>query len=52
MFEVWKINDRGIYQLVKRTKDAKKAALTLKILRANGVWAQMCKEGENNIISK
>lgn len=52
MFEVWKINDRGVYRLVKRTKNAEKAALTLKILRANGIFAQMCKAGENKIIAQ
>ena len=50
MFEVWKINDRGVYELVKRTKNAEKAALTVKIMRANGIWVQMCKAGEMNII--
>lgn len=52
MFEVWKINDRGVYELVKRTKNAEKAALTGKIMRANGKWAQMCKAGENKIIGR
>lgn len=50
MFEVWKINDRGVYELVKRTKNSEKAALTLKILRANGIWAQMCKADEMSIV--
>ena len=49
MFEVWKINDRGVYELVERTKKAEKAALTIKIMRANGIWAQMCKTGEMSI---
>ena len=52
MFEVWKINDRGVYEMVKRTKNAEKAALTVKIMRANGIWAQMCKTGENRIIGR
>ena len=52
MYEVWKINERGTYELAKRTKIAEKAALTVKIMRANGKWAQMCKAGENNIIGR
>lgn len=52
MFEVWKINDRGVYELVKSTKSAEKAALTVKIMRTNGKWAQMCKTGENKIIGR
>lgn len=52
MFEVWKINDRGVYELVKRTKSAEKAALTVKIMRAHGIFTQMCKAGEKKIIGR
>ena len=50
MYEVWIINERGVYELVKRTKSAEKAALTTKIMRAQGIWTQMCKAGEKKII--
>lgn len=52
MFEVWKINERGVYELVKRTNSSEKAALTVKIMRVHGIWVQMCKAGEFNIIGR
>ena len=49
MFEVWKINDRGVYELVTTTFEPQLAGKIKKKLTARGVFAQVCKAGEMSI---
>lgn len=49
MFEVWKINTRGVYEKDAEVADAKLAAAIKKALTKRGIWAQVCKAGEMGI---
>lgn len=52
MFQVWKINDRGVYEKVSEIDNATLAAAIRKRLIRQGVFAQICKVGEMSIIGK
>lgn len=52
MFQVWKINDRGVYEKVSEVDNATLAAEIRKRLIRQGVFAQICKVGEMSIIGK
>lgn len=52
MFQVWKINDRGVYEKVSEVDNATLAAAIRKLLIRQGVFAQICKVGEMSIIGK
>lgn len=52
MYEVWKINERGTYELVTTTFEPKLAGKIKKKLIARGVFAQVCEHGKNNIINR
>lgn len=52
MFQVWKINDRGVYEEVSEVDNATLAAAIRKRLIRQGVFAQICKVGEMSIIGK
>lgn len=52
MYEVWTINDSGVYEMIEETDNPEWAAFTVKHLRARGKWVQMCKAGEMNIIGR
>lgn len=52
MFQVWKINDRGVYEKVSEVYNATLAAAIRKRLIRQGVFAQICKVGEMSIIGK
>ena len=43
MYEVWKIGDKGIYELVERVETGLLAAAIKKALIARGVWVQIKK---------
>lgn len=49
MFEVWTINGRGVYELFTSVESGVQAGLIAKGLKKRGMWAQVCKHGENNI---
>lgn len=49
MYQVWKINERGVYEKEAEVADAKLAAAIKKALVKRGVWAQICKAGEMSI---
>ena len=51
MFEVWKINERGIYELVTTTFEPKLAGKIKMKLINNGVFAQVCEHGKNHIVN-
>ena len=51
MYEVWKINERGTYELVTTTFEPKLAGKIKNKLIANGIFAQVCEHGKNNIIN-
>lgn len=51
MYEVWKINDRGTYELVTKTFEPKLAGKIKKKLIDGGIFAQVCEHGKNNIIN-
>lgn len=52
MFQIWKINDRGVYEKVSEIDNATLAAAIRKRLIRQGVFAQICKVGEMSIIGK
>lgn len=41
MYEVWKIGEKGIYELVERVNNGQLAAAIKKALIARGIWAQI-----------
>ena len=43
MYEVWKINEKGIYELVERVENGKIAGAIKKAMIARGIWAQIKK---------
>lgn len=49
MFQVWKINDHGVYEKVAEFDNAEQATLLKKGLIRLGVFAQMCKDGKMKI---
>jgi hypothetical protein len=51
IYEIWKINDRGIYELVTTTFEPKLASKIKNKLIAHGTFAQVCEHGKNNIIN-
>lgn len=52
MFQVWKINDRGVYEKVSEVENETLAAAIRKRLIRLGVFAQICKVGDMSIIRK
>ena len=48
-YEIWKINERGVYELVEATNDGHMAGVIAKALRARGMWIQVCEHGKNTI---
>lgn len=51
MYEVWKINERGTYELVTTTFEPKLAGKIRKKLMDRGIFAQVCERGKNKIIN-
>lgn len=49
MYQVWKINERGVYEKEAEVADATLAAAIKKALIKRGVFAQVCKAGEMSI---
>lgn len=49
MYQVWKINSRGVYEKEAEVADATLAAAIKRALTKRGVFAQVCKAGEMSI---
>ena len=49
MYQVWKINARGIYEKEAEVDNARLAAAIKTALIQRGVFAQICKAGEMSI---
>lgn len=49
MFQVWKINSRGVYEKEAEVADATLAAAIKRALTSRGIFAQVCKTGEMSI---
>ena len=49
MYQVWKINDRGIYEKEAEVDNAILAGAIKRALIKRGVFAQVCKAGEMSI---
>ena len=43
MYEIWKINEKGIYEIVERVENGVIAGAIKKALIARGVWVQIKK---------
>lgn len=52
MYQVWKINDRNVYEKVAETEIVTCAIAIKDYLMCQGMYAQICKEGEMHINAK